>query len=388
MRMWKSRLQAMAAIAVLVTTLGASPAPVKSDPHYPALPANGEMGFVVSRFTQPMVQEPEACPTGPSPKLRDVYLESVSPEERMRLLLKENEPELTKRWQAQIFGPNGTNICSHPDAFSRPLHRTVQSPRAIGLDLDRGAESKSCAQPEFVSPDGETGIDNQEYRAMGCTAEWRGVNGSGGEQEVGMRQFHVSGEWTQVILLRGVDSFERDDQVEVVYANTPDRPMVDSKGNFLTGASFSVSDKAPRNRNVLIGRIDKGVLTTLPSDIVLTQTWGQGGARDIRGNRTKWDYRLGRLRLVFQPDGSLAGLLGGYRPVFDVIQSPAIGGAGSAIVAGIDCASLLATLRKYADGVPDKKTGQCTAVSSAMKIVAVPAFVNDVDTAHSGRSLK
>jgi hypothetical protein len=186
-----------------------------------------------------------------------------------------------------------------------------------------------------------------------------------------------------VILLRGVDSLEQDDHVEVIYANTPDRPMTDSKGKFLVGASFAVSDSAPRNRNVLIGRIDKGVLTTRPADIALTQTWGQGGARDIRGNRTKWDYRKGRLRLVFQPDGSLAGLLGGYRPVFDVIQSPALGGAGSALSAGIDCASQLATLRKYADGLRDPKTKQCTAISSAVKIVAVPAFVTDLPKARA-----
>ncbi len=104
----------------------------------------------------------------------------------------------------------------------------------------------------------------------------------------------------------------------MIYANTPDRPMLDSKGKFLPGASFSISDKPPRHRNVLKGRIVNGVLTTEPADIMLAQTWGQGGARDIRGNRSKWDYRKGRLRLEFQPDGSLAGMLGGYRPVFDV----------------------------------------------------------------------
>ena len=44
---------------------------------------------------------------------------------------------------------------------------------------------------------------------MGCTLEWRGVDGVAGDQEIGMRQFHASGEWTQVILLRGVDSLQR-----------------------------------------------------------------------------------------------------------------------------------------------------------------------------------
>jgi hypothetical protein len=213
---------------------------------------------------------------------------------------------------------------------------------------------------------------------MGCMLEWRGVDGVAGDQEVGMKQFHSSGEWTQVILLRGVDSLQSDDSVEVVYANTPDRPVVDSMGKFLPGASFTVSDKPPRNRNMLKGRIVGGVLTTEPQDILLTQTWGQGGARDIRGNRTKYDMRKARLRLTFQSDGTVTGMLGGYRPIFDVIQSPAIGGVGSALVAGIDCAANLSTLRALADGIRDPKSGQCTGVSSAIRVRAVPAYVNDI----------
>jgi hypothetical protein len=202
---------------------------------------------------------------------------------------------------------------------------------------------------------------------------------------IGLRQFLASGEWTQVILLQDVNSLENDADVKVIYANTPDRPSQDTSGQFLRGTSFTISDTPPRNRNVLKGKIVDGVLTTDPADIILTQTWGQGGARDIRGNRTKFTYRKGRLRLKFQPDGSLNGLLGGYRPVFEGIQSAALGGLGSAQVAGIDCASQLATLQKMADGIRDPDTGQCTAVSAAMRINAIPAFVNDVPHLQGGQ---
>ena len=368
----------------------ASPAEGEAAPaKLPDPPANGEMGFVVTAFVEPVIQGPDACPQGTNPKLREAYLLQQSPEERARLSLKENEAELDRRWQAGVFGPNGTNICSQPDMFpGRPEFRTVQSKFAWGLDLDAAGKSGSskadtCEHDSFQTPAGEQGIDNQLYRVLGCTLEWRGVDGIAGDQEVGMRQFHASGEWTQVILLRGVNSLVRDDSVEVIYANTPDRPMADSTGKFLPGGSFSVSDRAPRNRNVLHGRIDNGVLTTDTADIKLTQTWGQGGARDIRGNRSKYDFRQARLRLTIQPDGSITGILGGYRPVFDVIQSPSIGGVGSALTAGIDCAAELATLRKYADGIRDPKTGKCSGISTAMRIQALPAFVNDVSGARS-----
>ena len=57
-----------------------------------------------------------------------------------------------------------------------------------------------------------------------------------------------------MLLLRGVDSPVDDDNVEVIYGNTPDRPVVDSAGKFIWNASFTISDKAPRERNVLRGK--------------------------------------------------------------------------------------------------------------------------------------
>ena len=345
----------------------------------PPPPKDGVIGFVVENFVPPVVQGKDACPHGLAPRLKDEFLATLPADEQARLRLKANEKEFTERWHATAFGPgNATNICTQPDLFSRPPFPGVESRTGWGLDLDGKSGADGCAHDEFQTPTGEQGIDNQEYRAMGCTLEWRGVDGIGGDNQTGMRQFHASGEWTQVLLLRGVTSFVKADNVEVIYANTPDRPTVDSKGHFLPGMSFSVSDKPPRHRNVLHGRIRDGVLTTDPAEIELTQTWGQGGARDIRGNRSSYHYFKGRVKLEFQPDGSLKGLVGGYRPLIDVIISPALGGAGSALVAGIDCAAELATLKKYADGMRDPESGQCHGISSAMRLSAVPAFVNDV----------
>jgi len=372
-----ARIATMLPLGAALLAIGPMTTAEQTPGALPKPPANGVMGFVVETLVPPVIQGKDACPEGPALKMREAFLASLTEPERERLKLKENEKELISRWQAPIYGPNGTNVCSQPDMFSRPEMRTVQSRNAWGLKLDSGDPQNSCAHDQFQTPTGDT-VDNQEYRVMGCTLEWRGVDGVQGDIASGMRQFHASGEWTQVILLKGVDSLQHDDDVEVIYANTPDRPPQDSKGHFLSGASYSISVKPPRRRNVLHGRIDNGVLTTDPQDILLAQTWGQGGARDIRGNRTHYDYRRARLRLTFQPDGSLRGMLGGYKPVFDVIQSPGIGGAGSATVAGIDCAQYLQTLRKYADGIRDPKTGQCSGVSAALQMNAIPAFVNDV----------
>lgn len=344
----------------------------------PAAPASGVMGFVVENFTPPVVFDKAACPKGQALRLREAYLTTLPEAEQVRLKREENKQEWDRLWQTYAFGPNGANVCSNPDMFERPVQRTVESPNGWGLDLDQGRGDDSCQHDEFTTPTGERGIDNQEYRAMGCTPEWRGVDGISNDQSTGMKQFHVSGEWTQVILLRGVNSLQNDPEVEVVYANTADRPALDSQGKWLRGGSFAVSDKFPRERNVLRGRIVNGVLTTEPTDIKLVATWGQGGARDLRGIRSKFDYRKARLRLTFQPDGSLTGMLGGYRPVGDTILSGMLGGAGTALVAGHDCASMLTTLRTMADGLKDPKTGKCQGISSAQQISAIPAFVTDL----------
>jgi hypothetical protein len=342
--------------------------------------ADGMMGFVVERFgSAGGPYDPNACPNGRRGTMRQEFLETVAPPERARLMKPENEVELNRLWQARIYGPNGANVCSNPDMFDRPSNKIVKGKYAHGFDLDQGgSDADSCAHEEFTSPTGTTGIDNQEYRALGCSGEAPNLQRPAvAEPPRGAAQFHASGEWTQVILIKGIDSLERDDDVEVIYANTADRPQLGPKGDFLPWQSFTVTGEFPRRRNVLKGRIVDGVVTTEPQDIELTQTWGQSAVRDLRGRRTTFDFRKARMRLQIQPDGSVSGLLGGYRPVFSLVYAPAIGGVGSAL-SGIDCAAQLSTLKKLADGLRDPKTGQCTAVSSAHNIRAVPAFVADL----------
>lgn len=371
------------AIGMAPTARVTAPATAQDTPRtLPAPPANGVMGFVVESFYQPVVFDKAACPNGPQPRLRDAYLLTLPAAEAARLRLPENLKEWDSRWQSYAFAPNGADLCTMPDVFDHPMVRTVQSPHALGLNLDGdetgAASDDTCQHQEFTTPTGVRGIDNQEYRAMGCLLEWRGVDGTRADQQVGVQQFHASGEWTQVILLRGVDSLQNDPDVEVVYANTPDRPVLDTQGKWLRGASFTISDKPPRERNVLHGRIVHGVLTTDPADIKLVQTWGQSAQRDLRGRRAKFDYRKGRLQVTFQSDGSLKGFLAGYRPVFDTIISTALGGAGSSINAGRDCAAELKTLQTMADGLKNPKTGKCEGISGAQQLSAIPAFVTDV----------
>ena len=76
----------MNAPAAFAPAGGETAAPVHLTP-----PANGVMGFVVQSLTYPVVHEPDACPDGPQLPMRQDFLERQAPEERARLLLKEND---------------------------------------------------------------------------------------------------------------------------------------------------------------------------------------------------------------------------------------------------------------------------------------------------------
>lgn len=365
------------ALASALALTGAAAQPAA--PALPTPPADGVMGFVLDGFAPAIALGKDDCPEGLAKTIRENYLQSLVSPERMRLMLAANEPELTRKWKAYALGPNNTNVCSNPELFDHPLQQTIQGKIAPGLNLDgdtSGAQAAGgCAHANFTSPSGERGIDNQAYRALGCSRSYRSaaVGGSVGDIVQGLNNFLASGEHTMVLQLRGVDSFVNDPDVTIVFATTGDAPVLDSKRGFVAGASFRVSDN-PRWRNVLHGRIVNGVLITDPTDVHLTRRLGVGG---VPGEKFEWDLRAARLRLAFQPDGTLKGLLGAYQPVRNLIGMTILGGVGAATVAGIDCASQLTTLRKLADGLRDPKTGQCSGISSAMDVSAVPAFVID-----------
>ena len=363
--------RALSLVSLLI--LGSAASAVESS----SAPASTERGFVLTAFAPAIHQSQEDCPEGLANTVSENYLQSLLPAERVRLQQPMHKEELAKDWKAHAVGPNHTNICENPESFDRPIQKTLRGSVALGLNLDGHADATTvvdgCAHQNFTSPGGESGIDNQAYRALGCTRQYRGVDGSSGDIVKGLNNFLATGEHSIVLLLRGVDSIANDAAVEVIIATTGDRPILDSRRNFITGASFTVS-KNLQWHNILRGHISDGVLTTEPADIRLSRRLGYGGAR---GDRAEWDLRRARLRLGFQADGSLRGLLGAYQPIRNVIEPNLLGGVGAAVVAGVDCAADYATLKQLADGLRDAQTGQCTAVSVALDVAAVPAFVFD-----------
>jgi hypothetical protein len=348
---------------------------------FPTVPSNGQMGFVISAFSPAIVPGmKDPCPAGFNNSTEKNTALMLPAAERARMALPENAKEWERRWKTP--GPNNTNVCTNFDQFpKRPTNKLVQNNVALGMDLDRKVGgTDTCAHEEFVSPEGETGIDNQLYRAMGCSSSWRGPDGAPGEIEQVLRNYITRGEYSIVMLLKGVNSFVRDDDVEVILATTNDLPMLDPRQNFLPDATFNVSAN-PRWRNAMRGNIKDGVVTVAGANIILKRPVANGGARSMRA---EWDFSDAQMRMQLLPDGSIKGLLGGYQSLLTNMNLPINRGAGTALVANYDCAADWNTLRKMADGGRDPKTGMCTRISTAFKVEGVRAFV--VDAAKTPRT--
>lgn len=320
------------------------------------------LGFVLTDFAPAHNPGPGDCPKGAAQTPQQMYLATTKlPEaEKRRLLLPENGRELTRR---AIRGPNDEDLCRSPNAVDHPPIHTVESKVAVGLDLDGAADGKatagSCAHESFTSPSGEPGIDNQQYRAIGCIGFYRQ-----GDYARLINSFMAGGEFTLVMEVRGIDDRRNDDDVEVGFYNSTDPVFTDAAGNVLPHASLRVTDDA-KYRTILRGRIKDGVLTTEPAELRLGFSQAAAPA--------EYEFKAARLRLELGADGTAKGLLGAYRTLANIQAGGS--NAGGASVIGMDCPGYHKALRLLADGMPDPQTGQCTAISVAHHVVGIPAFV-------------
>ena len=338
-------------------------------------------GFLVTDSRLAMHYGPmdSDCPDGFDPTVEELFLATLSSDERERILRPENAEEYGRTWKNDfIMGPGGENVCQNPKSFGddprHPPHRGIQSTVGYGLNLDGTADGRAtpltCAHQKFEGLNGEPAVDNQLYRAVGCYKSTRGT----AESEQQGPRFDPF-----LIEIRGLDDPQHDDRVEVgIYTVPQDDLILQSVGgDALPYQSFRVTSN-PAWRTETTGRVVNGELLTDTVDRMFLRNvmpnmgqFGQVSAHEIR--------RV-RLKLQLEADGGVTGMLGGYRPLLNVSPNQYCC-RGTASTANMNCASEYKTFVMMADGDPDPVTGQCTTISAAHAIVGVPAFVvHDVST--------
>jgi hypothetical protein len=363
---------------------------------------NGEASFVVSYFDFALSKEASdigACPKGMSKAVKvDLFAAAASAGLGGGGNGSAASGPDAKAAQARLQSLKAMfarRICENPEkAGPDPDFRTVEGPKvpAYGIDLD-GQDSRAsgkpapgtCAHDDFVGFDGEHGIDNQFYRAVGCTPHFQPSQG-GGQLSGEM----LTGSWGILISLRGVDDIRNDNDVEVSFYANNDPIQLSAKREALPFATYAPMQD-PRFRATTHGRIVNGVLTTDPVDVRFRKT-----ANGVYVERPLQDARL---RATLSPAGLIDGYLAGYTSVQDLydvefgyrkvtdvngkvlptFQGSIISNGGAAFF-GYTCNGAYNALVAVADGHRDPKTGQCTSISTQYRLRAIPAFVIDTAT--------
>ena len=280
-------------------------------------------------------------------------------------------PELAARvaqLRAQAGAPPGKGMindvgrgfaydsCTNPEDFPQAAkgYKPYDGKLAVGINLDGKTDSS-----DFVGPNGEKGIDNQLWRAIGCIKIFRE---EASPEEI--KQQFSSPMAPALFEVRKVNDWRNDPDVELVVYNSNDAIATDARGGPLRHASYDV-DPAPRYQARAQGKIVNGVLTTEPFDMVLHYK-GQiiDAVRDIR---------QARLRATFKPDGAIDGRLYGYyttKSFWEMMRQFTQNGADQTQIA---CPGLRAAVDRFADGVRDPRTRKYTAISSAFYFYGVPA---------------
>jgi hypothetical protein len=306
-------------------------------------PAGGSIAYVVTNLSWALQSTPEMseCPHGLNDGVREQF-KLLFPDAAggKRTLL-----DTQLRRQVESYQPTVA-----PDALP---FLEGEGPVAPGLDLD------GVVGPEdFASPDGVRGVDNQMHRVLGCIANYRAPDGPIRffEDEMVLRENYNR----IVVQLTGVDSLADDSDVEVMIFRGRDNVLVDAGGlKALPGGTQRIDTRwGSRYIRRMRGHIEKGVLTTVPVDLLYP--WD---AFYMPTDQYMWGARL---QLALTPEAA-EGLIAGYTDVETWYMHMLRNWSAHYQSYGKSSApSIYKAMRRLADGMPDPATGANRAISSAL----------------------
>ena len=331
------------------------------------------LAYVVANFDNAIYESRfmDECPEGPAIGNDEHWWRGLSRADKDRLTEKGLVQPVDRRFVSVFRGPKGEDVCWNPTVIQEPPLRTVKGKVAYGFDLDGRSDGKatpkSCPHENFVGVRGERGVDNQMYRLLGCHYGWRrnGVLDTFGNEER-----RNSGRGVILMEISGVVDERDSPDVRVAFYRALDPYQIDSSGRILPWASYRVDtgNGKPRYGAVARGRIENGVLKTQPLDLKLP-FYGNSAYAEL-------DLKDMRLELDLTPakDGKVHGVVGGYYD-FDKWWEYMLKIEFLIATGDWSCPALHTAARQLADGYPDPATGECTAISSAFRLDALPAFV-------------
>src|SRR5215469_3983533 len=367
----KRRLIATAATALGIASLGAGRA------QQPSSAAKWTKTYVVEWNEPAMyygaktgVTDPGTdCPNGtnPSPDWIKVLVDAGYSLEEAKWLRNPANPSRSPvhgQNQMAFRGKDRANVYVNPTSTPDPGLLGVTGTIADGIDLD-GDESTG-----FNNPTGEKGIDNNFYKALGCWKTYRGPH----RLSSGALNFNDAmrdGAWTTVMVVAGEGADPmNDDDVKVGFYMSDDKMVKDGLGNIARDYSFRIAPHA-KYEGIFSARTSNGrIVSTAPADVMLRDP---SYTQDLELLRARVDLEM-------NPDGSLTGYVGGYRP-WEAVYRGWVNARGTVIevLTWVELPAVYYALRRNADYSPTGPHGEKTHISFALRVDALPAFVMTPD---------
>ncbi len=242
-------------------------------------------------------------------------------------------------------------------------YREAAGKTAIGLNLDGKVDAN-----DFTSPTGEKGVDNEFFRVMGCQPNLRLPDGN-------MAFYNSKGiaekNYNRILIeLTDVDDLTNDPDVTVTMYRGLDSLLRDATGkDIIPGGSQRLDVRwGKRFHHVTKGKIENGVLTSVPKDMTFPWTYVTGTPTLIFMRDMQFRFNLS--------DTGAEGLMAGNVDVkrfYDhmmMAESTHHQSYGQMSPPGFAL-----SMFKHADGHPDPKTGQMTTISSALSANFTQVFI-------------
>ncbi len=251
---------------------------------------------------------------------------------------------------------------TEPDGF---VFHEIEGELSWGLNLDG-----EVSDNDFTHPNGEPGIDNEVYRAVGCIIGFRGPDGV---EYIFQNKAIADRVYNRMMFeITGIDDLENDDAVTVTVYRGRDRLLTDATGSkVMPGGSQRIDRRWGESLiRRTTGRIVDSVLTTEPIDDVVIP-WMNLSVPTVQIIR---DFRL---QLTLSSTGA-EGLIAGFADVEtyykQLIRNDSTHHLSNGQISGI---SLYKALRRLADAHPDPRTGENTAISTALDVKLAQVFIVD-----------
>ncbi len=333
-------------------------------------------GYAIAQFMTATYANEGNCPAGGNGTANDIKMRVImdmgyTKDQAEQIVANNDKDASGKRVDVLRRGKlNGkaVDISNFPYSAPDPKVETNVGKFANGFNLD-GKEGPNS----FTDPDtGEKGIDNQLIRALGCFAVY--------DIRRPVRPYLEDITWDTnmdampawLMSITG-DDLSKDGPITITFDRALNTLIRDAKGGAASDVTFMV-DPSPRSHSEFKGRIKDGFIEiTQPGDFYMLSEAPFHPMIQLSSTH---------LRLKIGADRKLTGFLGGYEPWMNYYTFLAIRGEGTGQV---NLPGAYYAMKRMADGVPDPKTGENTAISVAYWLEAVPAFhAQDNKTAESG----